>query len=356
MTIADQIDSSASDDAYKNYLRAREAVKAMREVPLDRAPEFAWLANDLAEEPSKFAYLFDAAPATIAKLRHHCHLVGGASAESCQKAGENKPLYENKLKSLRSLDTSDLFVPESRALGGFGYEVDEGLVNLDTLKIYECMLAMDSGGAFAGLRRLPKRQLVLDIGGGWGGLAYALKRLFPRTCFVLCDFPEPLLVSATYLQTVFPSAKIAFVTSEDTRIKKWAAHDFIFVPHALCETIKPERIDLVTSSGFSWAARDGMMQAYVRLAASKRCPIVYSLCPKTSSDARLAVEQFYWSSEIPMLILPFTELGDGQELIESAVAERWRELKDARDDSEAPDKVNRAGFGYEHIVGWKRLG
>jgi hypothetical protein len=358
MTIADQVQAFGSADFYQNYLRAREAVRAMTEVPAERVPASARPVGDRSEQLSKFAYLFDAPPAIIAKIRHHCHLVSGVAAENYKNEKKEKPLYENKLKALRKLDTSNLFVPESRVLGGFGYELNLGLANLETLKTYECTIAMERGGALAGLRRLPERQVVLDIGGGWGGIVYALKTLFPKTCFVLCDVPEALLLSATYLQTVFPGAKVAFVTSEASRFKGgWAAHDFIFVPHAFYQAIAPERIDLMIDSGSPRPVGEGTIQAYVKLAAAKNCPIVYSLCPKTPSGVSAAVEQSYWVSEIPMLLVPHTKLLDGRAPAESAVAARWRKVKDVRAAPAAHlSEDERADIDYKHIVGWKRLG
>ena len=101
-------------------------------------------------------------------------------------------------------------MPESPALGGFGYDIDGRLFNVDTLKFYEVLIGMERGGVLAALRER-ERPVVCEIGAGWGGFAYQFKTLFPRSTYVIVDFPELFLFSATYLATVFPDARLAFV-------------------------------------------------------------------------------------------------------------------------------------------------
>jgi len=359
MTIVDQVEAFRTEDFYENYLRAREAIIAMKTVPLDRIPEFARPTDDWSEKVSIFAYLFDASPSIIAQLRRHCHRLIGIETERYRydKEAEERPLFENKLQALRSLDMGNLFIPEPLALGGFGYDLSAGLANLETLKLYECLVAMELGGALAALRRLPERQIVLDIGPGWGGLTHALKTLFPKTCFVLCDLPEMLLFSATFLPTVFPQAKIAFVTSEDSGDNNWAEYDFIFVPHTLHQEIKPERLDLVVDSGSSRLVSNAMLRAHVRLAASLGCPLVYKLCSQEPDDVTDIIEESYWVSEIPMLLVPYTELLETPDTDARAVAARWRKTRGTTAGKALLVRNgSKEGGDYKHLVGWKRLG
>ena len=57
----------------------------------------------------------------------------------------------------------------------------------------------------------------LEIGAGWGGFAYQFKTLFPKTTYVVVDFPELFLFSASYLVTVFPEAKVRFGRRDSAR-------------------------------------------------------------------------------------------------------------------------------------------
>ena len=105
---------------------------------------------------------------------------------------------------LHEMGGRDLFVPESPSLGGFGFEIDGNLVNIDTLKYYEALLAMKKGGL---LKRLEGngRKIVIEIGGGWGGFVYVLKKLFPDIIYVIVDLPQTLLFSSVYLMSLFPN-------------------------------------------------------------------------------------------------------------------------------------------------------
>jgi hypothetical protein len=347
----------SSKDFYQNYLRAGEAVKAMKALPSELCPEPARPCSD--GNGGKFAYLQDASQTIIRALRRHYHELTTAASYRYDDEVNERSLFENKLKALSALDISDLFVPESRALGGFGYELSRGLANLETLKVYECALALDRGGGLAALRRLPERQIVLELGPGWGGFSYALKTLFPNTCFVLCDFPDRLLFSATFLPTVFPTAKTALLTSEASELDDaWDAYDFIFVPHALYRKIKPNRVDLMVDSGSSPVSAE-LLRAYLRLAASLGCPIAYSLAPGTAIEWNDAFEEFYWVSEVPMLLVPHTRLIESKEAADvQAIASRWRKAKDELASTEGPLEEGGnepASTEFRHLIGWKRL-
>ena len=72
-----------------------------------------------------------------------------------------------KLEALHGIGRPELFVPESPLLGGFGFDVDGSLVNVDTLKFYEVLLALDKGAVLDELGRPGQRPIVCEIGAGW---------------------------------------------------------------------------------------------------------------------------------------------------------------------------------------------
>jgi putative sugar O-methyltransferase len=73
--------------------------------------------------------------------------------------------------------------------------------------------------------------MVVEVGAGWGGFAYQFKALFPQTTYVIVDFPELFLFSATYLMTVFPGAAVRFWNDTVSTFDRWQDADFIFVPN-----------------------------------------------------------------------------------------------------------------------------
>lgn len=355
MDIPREIERRRAGRPYQNYLAAREAVLAMRAVPLERIPTLARPSDYWAEELNRFLYMFDASPLIIEQLRHHSHHITGIQAYNYRSHSDRKegPKFHAKLEALRSLDDHGLFVPEARELGGFGHDIDGKLVNIDTLKYYECMIAMDRGGALASLRQRPERHVVMEIGSGWGGLAYTFKSLFPDTCYVLVDFPELFLFSASYLMTLFPEARVAFVLESGGVEGNWADYDFVFVPNTLQEHIGPERLDLTINTVSFQEMTTEQVRAYVELAAALDCPLLYSLNRKRSlyatqlTDVHEIISEQYTINEIPMLAVPYTKMLDPVRKDGSV-----KVSKKAPDDEAV--RVAKEDLNYKHVVGRKK--
>ncbi|MEK7076600.1 MAG: putative sugar O-methyltransferase, partial [Patescibacteria group bacterium] len=205
-TIENRIDESRRGVAYRNYLEVRNAVFAMlnADEAAASAPSRYW-----KEELRGMEYLFDASPLIVETLRHHCyHLTGQREFDYRRHHAFKAGPLERRLEILKSQDRRGLFIPESSALGGFGFEIDGALVNSDTLKFYEGLIAMEDGGILENFKNGGEGKTVLEIGGGWGGFAYQFKKIFPNAHYVIVDFPAALLFSGTYLKTVFDDAKI----------------------------------------------------------------------------------------------------------------------------------------------------
>ncbi len=56
------------------------------------------------------------------------------------------------------------------------------------------------------------RPIVVEIGGGYGGLAVKLKRLFPDALVILFDLPEVNAIQTYYVTKALPSARLAYYT------------------------------------------------------------------------------------------------------------------------------------------------
>ena len=198
-----------ASDAFKNYEYARERVLEMRAriaASPEHKPSAYW-----EEELSTFEYMLDASPLVIEKMRHHTHWITGIRAYEyrSQRKRANVRLRE-KVQALLALGLPDLFVSEWRGLGGYGFEHDGRFFNIDTTKFYEVLIALERGAVLPEFRNNSDRRLVWEIGAGWGGFPYQFKTVCPNVTYVISDFPELFLYSATYLMTAFPGAKVAF--------------------------------------------------------------------------------------------------------------------------------------------------
>lgn len=311
----DRLAAARESSSYGAYLRVREAVLSM----LDHAPAESAASAYWTEELEGFLYLFDASPLIIEKLREHCyHLTGLRSYDYREHHAHRAAPFIRKVEMLSACDTGarTLFVPEARALGGFGFETPWGLVNIDTLKFYEVLIGCDRAGAIDAIRQLATPRVV-EIGGGWGGFAYQWKTLFPSTRYIIVDFPGTILFSATYLASLFPDARLFFHSGLQGDAKRLAdgMYDFAFVPHFawddLAETLSADL--LINIASFQEMTSD-QVRGYVQGATQMGVPTLYSLNRDRSlHNAELTtvsslVSEWYDTEELELLSLQYNEL------------------------------------------------
>ena len=324
--------------SFDAYLRARDAVLRMKPGTSGPAgssvdPSVYW-----TEELENIDYLIEASPLIVRKLRHHAfHITGIRPYDYRAKGDGRREHFEQRLQALRALGGDALVVPESPALGGFGYEIGGRLFNVDTIKFYEVLIGMERGGVLPALRGID-RPVVCEVGSGWGGFAYQLKTLFPRTTCVLVDFAELFLFSATYLGTVFPEASLLFVDpAAADPLAGWREADFVFVPHTAASLVSRLPLDLTVNMVSFQEMTAAQVRGYAALAAAAGCPLLYSLNRERSPyntelvSVTQELSEHYRLTEIPVLETDYT----------SAM----------KKPPKATRMVERNELGYRHVVG-----
>jgi hypothetical protein len=315
--------------AYRHYERVRAEVLRMKTAeptPGDRPSDY-W-----QEELENIEYMLDASPLVIERLRHHTlHVTGVRPYDYRSGADEKRGLLAEKLAALHELGGDDLLVPEPELLGGFGFEIDGALINVDTLKFYEALIALQRGDLLAQLRTASGRPIVVEIGSGWGGFAYQLKTLFPRTTYVLVDLPELFLFSAVYLMSAFPDARAAFWNDQQPlQPEALAEHDFVFVPHTSFTAIGTARIDLAINMVSFQEMTTEQVRGYVDRLFALGCPTLYSLNRDRSSynreltNVRQIMGARYDLDEIDVLPVSYTKLVSRGEIAERREQGRQR--------------------------------
>ena len=333
-TLEERIAALRAAPAFRNYTFARDRVLEMR-AQVAAAPEYRPSAY-WEEELAAFEYMLDASPLVIEKLRQHTHWITGLRAYDYRSQKTRaKAKFEEKLKALIDVGSPDLLVPEWPELGGFGFIVDDRLFNIDTLKFFEVLIALEKGAVLQEFRGNTDRRLVWEIGAGWGGFPYHFKSLCPNVTYVISDFPELFLFSATYLMTAFPNATVAFWGEEpaDRLFARWRDLDFIFLPNTSLAELKPERLDLTINMVSFQEMTDAQVAAYVERAFDLKCPFLYSLNrdksaynPEISSVSEI-ISARYWPREVSVLPVPYQKMmGD------------------------TPSAVD-----YKHLIGWRRV-
>lgn len=257
--------------AFDIYQGVRDAVVRMKGGARDGgAPSDYW-----EEELSNIDYMVEASPLIIRKLRHHAFQITGIRPYDYRVQDDSRrDAFEARLQALMQLGGRDLLVAEHPALGGFGYQLPQGLFNLDTIKFFEVLVGMKLGNVLPALEG--DAPVVLEIGAGWGGFPYQIKTLFPRVTYVIVDFPELFLFSATYLQTVFPGCRVVFA-DQTPDAAAWRGADFVFVPNTMAERVRAIAPSVTINMASFQEMTSAQVEGYARLASEAGSPLLYSL-------------------------------------------------------------------------------
>jgi putative sugar O-methyltransferase len=310
-----RIERGRRDVAYEIYLDVRDHVLDMIQTTEESTenPSEYWV-----EEVAGFEYLLDASPFVVQKLREHCHHITGIRSYEYRKHHTTqRAQFANKLAALRERDNSDLFVPESSQLGGFGHDVDGQLVNLDTLKFYEMLIGLDSAAFLTKFREEDAtRHTVLEIGAGWGGFGYQFKTLFPNVTYVIIDLPSTILFSAVYLRTVCPDAT-AFIYGDgpvSSAFDGTLSYDFVFLPHHALNEVDFQSLDLTINSVSFQEMTSDQIESYAKMVSDAGCPLIYSLNRDRSryntelTTVSEILERYYDLEEINVLPVSYTSM------------------------------------------------
>ena len=304
--MTDEREASAGSFEFAAYLHARDAVRRMKASSGNAAPSSYW-----AEELESIDYMIEASPLVVRKLRQHAFHVTGVRPYDYRDNGKREH-FESRLQALRALGGDALLVPESPALGGFGFDIDGRLYNVDTLKCYEVLIGMQRGGVLTALRG-SDRPLVCEIGAGWGGFAYQFTSLFPGSTYVIVDFPEMFLFSATYLGAMFPAARLLFVDKDDPAIVDgWHDVDFVFVPVTLAHLVGRLPLDLAVNMVSFQEMTEAQVRGYAATLAQAGCPLLYSLNRERSqyntelAGVSEALADWYRLTEVAILETDYT--------------------------------------------------
>ena len=305
--------------AYDHYLHVREWARSVcAPAPVG---------------PAALAPLWDADRETIACLRRWCEPITGVRAGDYDAPSE--PLIRKLQREVMSLSShrgTELLVAEPPALGGFGVLRGGRRLNEDTLRWFAAAIALQDGGVLGQFRGDAPRQLVWEIGGGWGGFAYAFKTLCPNVTYLITGVPEMLLVSAVYLMTVFPGARCRFVEPGGAPSRdSWQDADFVFAPESALSSWRPGPVALTLDVMALRTMDAGRVQAYVQHAYDSGSLFFYSMLPSPSapddaSHVWAAIGRSYWLHPVPP-----------------------RGIEGVAFPPQAADD------GYAHLVGWRRM-
>jgi len=353
--LRESISRNRRTDLFQYYLLVKDRILAMideMETYNDAMPSSYW-----QEELAGFDYIFDASPLIIAKLREHCHHITGIkSYEYRDHHSHRKAQFAHKLNLLRAEDKRGRFVPESPLLGGFGYRINGALVNIDTLKFYESLIALDKARLLDQFSLKDNvRHSVLEIGAGWGGFAYQFHTLFPDVTYVIVDLPHVLLFSLLYLKALFPDAS-TFVYGDKPIEYVFAnaySYDFVFLPYYIFQQLELSNVDLAINIASFQEMTTGQVDTYVNKLIQLGCPYIYSMNRNRSrhntdlTSVPAILGKYYDCKKIKVLDSMYVDFPDhdrsnGVTASLKDMIKRWKRRNKLR---------KKALYQYRHIIG-----
>jgi hypothetical protein len=94
-----------------------------------------------------------------------------------------------------------------------------------------------------------KAPVVLEIGGGFGGLAHHLLSRCPQVKYIGLDLPENILIQTYYLSSIFPEARI-FTYMKDSPpidVAVFDHFDIVLLPNFELPRIADRTVDLIVN-------------------------------------------------------------------------------------------------------------
>lgn len=156
--------------------------------------------------------------------------------------------YRASAKLLRNYAEATVGVPREQlirppaVMGEVGIQLDEVIVNLDTIHYQTSMNGLEKSGLLDRLRdkaEAGKKPRILEIGAGYGALAYHLLAAVPTARYVIVDLPESLAFSAQYLAIARPDLRQTVLDREV--IAKGVdldSSDVTFIPNHLLKSVE----------------------------------------------------------------------------------------------------------------------
>jgi hypothetical protein len=202
------------------------------------SPSSYW--SDFCKE---FDYMLGLPEEAFAKLRNHTYHL---TSDNYQTYYFGNPTV---FRQISCYDPIIAGVPQRYLLSepedGIGFKLDGRIVSWDIIRFQRAFSALyrqkvlDEVGAL-------KRRRILEIGGGYGGIAHHIGKAFEKTTYFLVDLPETLVFSASYLALHNPDKKVYIYDKRTFQkvLSEVDAYDFILVPNYALRQLSEFEFDL----------------------------------------------------------------------------------------------------------------
>ncbi len=124
----------------------------------------------------------------------------------------------------------------------FGFELDGVFVPHGSDYLHYYATAVNR------LARKQKSAVVMELGGGYGGMAYFLLRDSTETAYVDFDLPENLALTAYYLLRAFPALKVVLYGEEELSGDTLHNYRIVLMPNFEIAKLPRDSVDVVFNS------------------------------------------------------------------------------------------------------------
>ena len=112
-----------------------------------------------------------------------------------------------------------------------------------------------------------KKNLILDIGGGYGGLSRVLKHYYTNSTLVIIELPELCLLGSYYLKKCFPNSKVGltedFKNEESISFEDLVKYDFVILTPNFMNKFKSNIFDLTINTTSLGEMTENMQNYYM---------------------------------------------------------------------------------------------
>lgn len=167
--------------------------------------------------------------------------------------------------------------------GGIGFRYDDGrFISKDILRYQKAIRTLYRYGILDNfLNNDPtERMQILEIGGGYGGLAHHLSNIVGNAAYIIIDLPETLLFSASYLSLLNPEKKLYLYKPGDfsapDQVANLDSYDFVLLPNYLLDSVHQLHPELVVNMASFQEMRTEQVDAYLDFIEKTCTGMLYS--------------------------------------------------------------------------------